>query len=222
MITKKKFHHLSAGAIAGTVPHYGKSSPSYRITFIKRLDVDLRWELLKQKLSISPGLYTHLNWLAKTELRGVWSSVLLLITVASEKCWKKLKLKKQKAFLSRFCHWWHFNWRGGGCGRTPSPPGYAYVLGSFVLEMRKLLATSEAEFNSSVSAARASERKCSRGYEGRYRAPNCIRPPSLIGGLMPLNHFLLHGRKSSFKSEGITIFAYSQDLWKTQLHIRLV
>ena len=36
-------------------------------------------------------------------------------------------------------------------GRGGSP-GYAYVLGSFVLDMRKLLATSKAEFNSSVGA----------------------------------------------------------------------
>ena len=37
------------------------------------------------------------------------------------------------------------------------PPGYAYVLGSFVSEMRKLLATSEAEFNSSVGAGKGSK-----------------------------------------------------------------
>ena len=35
-------------------------------------------------------------------------------------------------------------------GGEAAPHGYAYVLGSFVLEMRKLLATSEAEFKSSV------------------------------------------------------------------------
>ena len=34
----------------------------------------------------------------------------------------------------------------------PNPPGYANVLGSFILEMRKLLATSDAEFNSSNGA----------------------------------------------------------------------
>ena len=38
---------------------------------------------------------------------------------------------------------------GSGAG----PPGYAYVLGSFVLKMRKILATSEAEFNSSAGVS---------------------------------------------------------------------
>ena len=40
----------------------------------------------------------RLNWLAKIELRGArgpWASILLLVTVKSEKCQKKLKLKKQ-------------------------------------------------------------------------------------------------------------------------------
>ena len=36
-------------------------------------------------------------------------------------------------------------------------PAYAYVLGSFVSEMRKLLATFKAEFNSSVGAGKGSK-----------------------------------------------------------------
>ena len=39
---QKKLHHLSAGLLIGTVPYYGKSSPSYCITFIRRLDEGLR------------------------------------------------------------------------------------------------------------------------------------------------------------------------------------
>ena len=39
---QKKSQHLSAGLQAGTVPCYGKSGPSYWITFIKRLDEGLR------------------------------------------------------------------------------------------------------------------------------------------------------------------------------------
>ena len=35
---QKKFHHLIAGFLAVTVPYYGKSGPSYCITFMKRLD----------------------------------------------------------------------------------------------------------------------------------------------------------------------------------------
>ena len=43
-------------------------------------------------------------------------------------------------------------------GRAPwPPPGYAYVPGSFVLEMRKLLTTFKAEFNSSVGAGMSSK-----------------------------------------------------------------
>ena len=33
---QKKSHHLSAGPLASTVPYYGKSGPSYCITFINR------------------------------------------------------------------------------------------------------------------------------------------------------------------------------------------
>ena len=39
--------------------------------------------------------------------------------------------------------------------------------------------------------------------------PNFIEPPKPYRGPMPLNHFLSDGCRSSFKSEGITIFAYS-------------
>ena len=56
---------------------------------------------------------------------------------------------------------------------------------------------------------RASERKFSRGYEGRYRAPKFYWPPQALLGAMPLNHFLSDGCRSSFKSEEITVFAYS-------------
>ena len=42
--------------------------------------------------------------------------------------------------------------------------------------------------------------------------PNLICPPSLIGGPMQLNYFLSDGCRSLFKSEGVTIFAYSWDL----------
>ena len=36
-----------------------------------------------------------------------------------------------------------------------------------------------------------------------------IGPPKPYRGPTPLNHFLLNGCKSSFESEGLTIFAYS-------------
>ena len=57
--------------------------------------------------------------------------------------------------------------------------------------------------------ARASERKFSRGYERRYRAPKSHYAPQALSWPMPLNHFLSDGCRSSFKSEGITIFAQS-------------
>ena len=40
---------------------------------------------------------------------------------------------------------------------APCPSGYPYVLGSFVLDMRKLLAISKAEFNSLVGAGMGSK-----------------------------------------------------------------
>ena len=76
---QKKSHHPSSGPLASTALCYGKSGPSNCITFIKRLNESLRYQLLQQKLSISPGLYVHLNWLAKTELRvgeRGWLSIL--------------------------------------------------------------------------------------------------------------------------------------------------
>ena len=53
---------------------------------------------------------------------------------------------------------------------------------------------------------RASERKLSRGYEGRYRAPKSDWAPQALSGPIPLNHFLSDGCRSSFKTEGITIY----------------
>ena len=58
--------------------------------------------------------------------------------------------------------------------------------------------------------SRALERKFSRGYEGRYRVLKFYcPPPQALSGPMLLNHFLLDGCRSSFKSEGKTIFAHS-------------
>ena len=53
-----------------------------------------------------------------------------------------------------FCHIFDIGYISIG-GRTP--PGHAYVLGSFVLKMRKLFATSEAEFNFLVGASMGSK-----------------------------------------------------------------
>ena len=41
------------------------------------------------------------------------------------------------------------------------------------------------------------------------RPQNLIGPPQAFSGPMPLNHFLSNGCRSSFKSEGLAIFAYS-------------
>ena len=54
---RKKSYHLSAEPLTGTVLYCSKSGPSYCITFRKRLDEGLRYQLLGRKLSISPGLY---------------------------------------------------------------------------------------------------------------------------------------------------------------------
>ena len=55
-------------------------------------------------------------------------------------------------------------------------------------------------------AIRASERKFSRGYEGRYRAPKAYLASQALSGPMLLNHFLSEGCRSSFKCERITIY----------------
>ena len=44
-----------------------------------------------------------------------------------------------------------------------------------------------------VVSTRASERKISRGYEGRYRAPKSYWAPQALSGLVPLNYFCSMG-----------------------------
>ena len=56
---------------------------------------------------------------------------------------------------------------------------------------------------------RASERKFFKGYEGWIPGPQILFGPQALLGPMPLNHFLSDECRSSFKSEGITIFACS-------------
>ena len=62
-------------------------------------------------------------------------------------------LEEIEETIGFFCHVFVI----GDISIRPPPPGYAFVLGSFVLEMRKLLVTSEAEFNSSVRAGMGSK-----------------------------------------------------------------
>ena len=50
----------------------------------------------------------RLNWLAKIELRGARcprSSILLLVTVVSEKWYKETETEEAIGFLAHFCHW---------------------------------------------------------------------------------------------------------------------
>ena len=148
MKTKKKSYHPSAGPIAGTVPYNGKSSPSYRITFIKRLDVSLNWELLEQKLSISPGLGIHLNWQAKTESRGVLVVNIVLNYCCERKMIKEIKTEETLVLFVTFLSLVTFQLGG----RALCPPLAPLMFWDFFSEMRKLLASSEAEFNSSVGA----------------------------------------------------------------------
>ena len=56
---QKKSYDFSEGPLTSrpTAPYCGKSGPHLCITFIKRLDVGLRLQLLGRKLSISFGLY---------------------------------------------------------------------------------------------------------------------------------------------------------------------
>ena len=61
--------------------------------------------------------------------------------------------------------------------------------------------------------ARASERNFPGGTKVDTGPPNLIGPQALSGP-MPLNHFLSDGCKSSFKSEGITIYCKQLRLTK--------
>ena len=90
-------------------------------------------------------LIIRLNWLEKIELMGCAGPpgcqyYLLLITVVrvyccTQRCWKKLKMKKQ-AFLSNFCHWWHFDWGGRGpVWLRLWKRGYVITIGSSVLNI---------------------------------------------------------------------------------------
>ena len=65
----------------------------------------------------------RLNWLAKIELRGAWgpwSSILLLVTVISEKCWKETE--EAISFFVTFLSLVKFHLR-----ETPAPPSLAYA-----------------------------------------------------------------------------------------------
>ena len=69
-----------------------------------------------------------MNWGGPRPL--LWSSILLLITVISEKMLKETETEETIGFLSHFCHWWHFNWEGG---RAPCPPPLAYAYACSVI-----------------------------------------------------------------------------------------
>ena len=60
-----------------------------------------------------------------------------------------------------------------------------------------------------VPITRASERKFSGRARRSIPGPQILLSPQALSGPMPLNHVLAAGYRSSFKSEGITIFAYS-------------
>ena len=55
----------------------------------------------------------------------------------------------------------------------------------------------------------ASHRKNFAGSTKVDTGPQNFFGPQALSGPMLLNHFLLNGCRSSFKSEGLTIFAYS-------------
>ena len=57
---------------------YGKSSPGYRITFIKRLDESPRKQRSGQSPLILPGLYISIGWQNRIdEARAYWLLILM-------------------------------------------------------------------------------------------------------------------------------------------------
>ena len=138
----------------------------------------------------------RLNWLAKIELRGTrrsWSSILLIsYTVVSENAKKKLKLKKQSAFLSHFCHWWNFNW--GGLPLLPLhtpmllvrktkkvfanfPPDFCRFPTKFQLSSNEISTVFQRNFNLSKSGSNQ------KGEEQRFKG--IFRPKSEFQAVFP-------------------------------------
>ena len=90
----------------------------------------------------------HFNWLAKTELRGG-----LVVNIVVNYCCKRKMLEESEETIGFFVTFLSLvTFPLGVGGRAPCFPGYTYVLGSILSEMRKFLETSEAEFNLSVGA----------------------------------------------------------------------
>ena len=68
-----------------------------------------------------------------------------------------LQAPETEETIGFFCHIFVIGGISFGRGGHPALPSKPYELGSFVLEMTKLLATSDAEFNSSVGTGMGSK-----------------------------------------------------------------
>ena len=114
--------------LAGTVPYYGNSGPSYYITLVKTEKVRWGSEIATFRTkTLNFSHIIHLNWLAKIELKGSPGPVAVNVVVnycGKRKMRKETRIEEKIGVFVTFCHRWHFNWRGPGL--APSP-GYAYV-----------------------------------------------------------------------------------------------
>ena len=80
----------------------------------------------------------HLNWLGKTELSGGWWSILFVNYCCKRKMLEETETEKTIGFFVTFLFLMTFQLRKVRAPCPLPPPTYLYVLGSFVLEMRKL------------------------------------------------------------------------------------
>ena len=128
---KKKILLLERGALA--LRHMANTALVVLHDVHKKLRWGLRYQLFWTK-TLDFTRVVSLNWLEKNWIKEVrrapWSSILFIVkycytrVLLHAKMLKETENEKNKAFLSNFCHWWHFDW--GGPGPLSHPPGYAY------------------------------------------------------------------------------------------------
>ena len=104
--TKQKSNDFRVGPLAGTAPYYGKSRIQPWLMHYAHKNAIWRSVIATfRRKTLHFFRVIRLNWLAKIEMsgaRGPWSSILLLVTVASKKCKKKTETKEAVGFFGTF------------------------------------------------------------------------------------------------------------------------
>ena len=119
---QKKSYDLSAGPLAGTASYYGKSRPWLMYYVHKKARCGPEIATFRAK-TLHFFRVIRLNWQIKIELRGargLWSSIMLLVTVVSEKCWQETETEETINFFVTFLSLVKFQF--GGRALWPPPP----------------------------------------------------------------------------------------------------